>query len=134
MKIAVQYTIFAAIATLMNIMAQDISTRIYTQDYSLIVSVLVGTATGLIIKYLLDKKFIFKYQARNFLHDTHMFSLYVLMGTVTTLIFWGFEFTFEFIFQNKMMRYTGAIIGLAIGYLIKYRLDKRFVFVKADPA
>jgi hypothetical protein len=26
------------------------------------------------------------------------------------------------------MRYLGGIIGLAIGYLTKYRLDKRYVF------
>jgi hypothetical protein len=57
----------------MNIIAQDISTRIYTQDYSLFVSVLIGTATGLIIKYLLDKKIIFIYQTQNILHDTRIF-------------------------------------------------------------
>ena len=114
----------------MNILVQDISIRVYTQNYSLVVSVLMGTATGLIIKYLLDKKFIFKYQARNLLHDTWMFTLYVLMGIVTTLIFWGFEYSFDYIFQNKMMRYTGAVIG----YFIKYRLDRRFVFVKANSA
>ena len=26
------------------------------------------------------------------------------------------------------MRYVGGVIGLAIGYWAKYRLDKRFVF------
>jgi hypothetical protein len=26
------------------------------------------------------------------------------------------------------MRYVGGCIGLAIGYVIKYRLDKRYVF------
>jgi hypothetical protein len=26
------------------------------------------------------------------------------------------------------MRYLGGIIGLAIGYLMKYRLDRRYVF------
>jgi putative flippase GtrA len=30
------------------------------------------------------------------------------------------------------MRYTGAVIGLAIGYIIKYLLDKRFVFNNLD--
>jgi hypothetical protein len=27
------------------------------------------------------------------------------------------------------MRYLGGVIGLAIGYLTKYHLDKRFVFI-----
>lgn len=26
------------------------------------------------------------------------------------------------------MRYLGGVLGLAIGYVIKYELDKRFVF------
>ena len=42
------------------------------------------------------------------------------MGLATTVIFWGFE--------TKEMRYLGGIIGLAIGYLTKYHLDKRYVF------
>ena len=50
------------------------------------------------------------------------------MGVVTTLIFWGFEFTFEYLFRTKFMRYLGAVIGLSIGYFIKYNLDRRFVF------
>ena len=51
------------------------------------------------------------------------------MGLVTTAIFWGFEFTFDAIYQTKEMRYVGGVIGLAIGYYVKYQLDKRFVFV-----
>ena len=43
-------------------------------------------------------------------------------------IFWGLEFGFNWVFHTKEMRYLGGIIGLAIGYLIKYQLDKRFVF------
>jgi hypothetical protein len=31
------------------------------------------------------------------------------------------------------MRYLGGLIGLAIGYWTKYRLDKRYVFRAADP-
>jgi len=26
------------------------------------------------------------------------------------------------------MRYVGGVIGLAIGYYVKYQLDKRYVF------
>ncbi len=52
------------------------------------------------------------------------------MGLVTTMIFWGFEYGFHLIFESKKMRYFGGIIGLAIGYFIKYHLDKRFVFCK----
>ena len=50
------------------------------------------------------------------------------MGVATTAIFWGMEYTFWTIWQTDLMRETGAIIGLAIGYVTKYQLDKRFVF------
>jgi hypothetical protein len=50
------------------------------------------------------------------------------MGLATTVIFWGFEFGFEYLFATKEMRYLGGIIGLAIGYVTKYHLDKRYVF------
>jgi hypothetical protein len=50
------------------------------------------------------------------------------MGLATIVIFWGFEFGFNHIFATKEMRYLGGVIGLAIGYLAKYHLDKRYVF------
>ncbi|MCL1962124.1 MAG: GtrA family protein [Desulfovibrionaceae bacterium] len=46
----------------------------------------------------------------------------------TTVIFWGFEFGFHAPFGTRWMRYLGGVIGLAIGYVAKYGLDKRFVF------
>lgn len=132
MRIAINYTVLALIATIANISSQDISLRLYDGLYSVMASVLVGTAVGLIVKYILDKKYIFQFQAKNSLHDTQIFTLYTIMGIATTVIFWGFEFGFDYVFQSKEMRYTGGIIGLAIGYYIKYQLDKRFVFVKRE--
>ena len=37
------------------------------------------------------------------------------------LLFWTY-------FKTHNMREIGAIIGLTIGYMIKYKLDKNFVF------
>ncbi|RDH80806.1 MAG: hypothetical protein DIZ80_17445 [endosymbiont of Galathealinum brachiosum] len=129
MRLLINYTIFAVVATVANIGSQDISIRLYDGLYSVFVSVLAGTAVGLIVKYILDKKYIFQFQVKNVAHDTHTFVLYTVMGIITTVVFWGFEFGFDYLFQSKEMRYTGGIIGLAIGYYIKYQLDKRFVFV-----
>jgi len=53
-----------------------------------------------------------------------------VMGVVTTTIFFGFEFGFNYLFQTKELRYLGGIIGLAVGYLLKYNLDKKFVFLQ----
>lgn len=128
MKLVISYTTFAIIATIANIGSQDISLRFYTGIYAVVLSVLVGTVVGLILKYILDKKYIFQYQVKNTGHDTHTFALYTLTGIFTTIIFWGFEFGFDYIFQSKEMRYIGGMTGLAIGYCIKYQLDKKFVF------
>ena len=128
MQIAALYALFAILATIANIGAQDITLRLYTGQHQLPVSVLVGTAVGLGAKYALDKKWIFKYQTENAAHNARAFFFYALVGVFTTAIFWTCEFAFHYLFQTKAMRYTGGVIGLAIGYYLKYRLDKRFVF------
>ena len=46
----------------------------------------------------------------------------------TTAIFWGFEYGFWLAFGTARMRYLGGVIGLVIGYVTKYHLDKHFVF------
>ena len=50
------------------------------------------------------------------------------MGVATTLIFWGSEIIFNLLFKADIVKYIGAAVGLTIGYIIKYQLDKRFVF------
>lgn len=127
-KLAINYAIFALIATAANIGAQDIAIRTYSGAFDILVSVVVGTGAGLVVKYILDKRYIFRFRARSIAHDTQTFALYTVMGLVTTVIFWGFEFVFHHIFETKEMRYLGGVIGLAIGYLTKYHLDKRYVF------
>ena len=128
LKLATLYTIFAIIATICNILAQDICTHIYSGHFYIFISIIFGTAIGLVIKYILDKKYIFKYKTQNAQHDGKVFMLYTVMGIFTTIIFWGFEFGFHAIFETKEMRYVGGVIGLMIGYICKYYLDKRFVF------
>lgn len=128
MKLAITYAILALIATAANIGAQDLVIRVYSGMFDVLLSVAIGTGVGLVVKYVLDKRYIFKFRARSAVHDGQVFSLYVLMGVATTLIFWGFEFGFHYLFETKEMRYLGGVIGLAIGYVTKYHLDKRFVF------
>lgn len=128
MYLAVKYTLFAVLATLANISTQDVTDRIYDGPYGIYFSMLCGTLVGLVVKYVLDKKYIFFYRTKGFLDDGRKFFLYSTMGVVTTCVFWGMELGFDFAFAAKHMRYLGAVIGLGIGYWIKYRLDKRFVF------
>jgi GtrA-like protein len=128
MKLALTYAILALVATAANIGAQELSIRLYAGPLGVLLSVAIGTGVGLVVKYLLDKRYIFAFRARDARHDGQTFLLYALMGLVTTVVFWGFEFGFEWLFQDKAMRYLGGVIGLVLGYLAKYQLDKRFVF------
>ena len=134
MKLATVYALLALLATICNIGTQDLFLLLYHGPYDILLSVMVGTGAGLIVKYVLDKRYIFRFKADNMAHDGQVFLLYSLMGVLTTFIFWGFEFTFHVLFQTDLMRYTGGVIGLVIGYLAKYELDRRFVFRKDEAA
>ncbi|MEZ5489390.1 MAG: GtrA family protein [Gammaproteobacteria bacterium] len=128
MRILFRYSLFAALATFLNLVSQEISLQLYQGLYALYVAIILGTAVGLISKYILDKLFIFNVQADSLSDDLTRFLAYSLTGVVTTLIFWGFELAFDFLFGTRLARYTGAILGLTIGYVLKYQLDKRYVF------
>ncbi|WP_022851524.1 GtrA family protein [Limisalsivibrio acetivorans] len=126
--IAVKYIIFAGISTIVNLSSQFLSLKIYAGTYSLYIAIFWGTLFGLVTKYILDKRYIFYYITKNKLDDSIKFILYTSMGVITTLIFWSFEISFNYIFDFKLAKYLGAVTGLSIGYLIKYKLDKKYVF------
>jgi putative flippase GtrA len=130
MLLVTKYTLFTVIAITMNIFCQDVVNRLYQGQFNLYASMLAGTLAGLVVKYILDRKYIFLFRSKSLFHDAQKFILYSTMGVVTTCVFWGVEMTFDFAFQDVIMRYVGAVVGLSIGYYIKYRLDKRFVFVE----
>jgi len=122
------YSAFAALSIAVNIGAQIVTIELYRGLYAIGLSMAVGTGAGLITKYVLDKIFIFKHQTSGAAHEARTFGLYTLMGGVTTAVFWGTEYIFHLIFATDALRYLGGVIGLIIGYIIKYALDKRFVF------
>lgn len=128
MSSAFKYAIFAAIAAFINLITQYFSLLIYNKIFSLYLAIILGTLTGLFAKYVLDKKYIFYHAVSGIKDDFKKFILYSLMGVITTLIFWGFELGFDAILKFDSAKYIGAVIGLTIGYIIKYNLDKHFVF------
>jgi putative flippase GtrA len=131
-KLPLTYAFLALVATAVNIGAQDVAIRLYSGPGAVTLSMLFGTAIGLVVKYILDKRYIFLFRARDAAHDTKTFALYTLMGVLTTAIFWGVELTFDHLFGTPGMRYVGAVIGLTIGYVTKYYLDKKYVFGAAN--
>ena len=116
-----------------NLAAQAIVMYFDINSHAMLLSMLVGTGVGLVTKYILDKRYIFIFKTENLAHDGKLFLLYSVMGIVTTALFWFIEYGFNWIFATECMRYIGGVIGLIMGYLIKYRLDKQFVFVTKNP-
>lgn len=112
----------ANLATQRAVLPQDPDGSIYA------VAVGSGTIVGLVIKYLLDKRWIFFDAGTGIRAHGRKFTLYTLMGIGTTAIFWGSETAFWLIWRTDAMRELGAVLGLTVGYVAKYQLDKRFVF------
>jgi putative flippase GtrA len=130
--IVTRYSLCAAISILLNLFAQYIIFFVYCGPGNLYIAMGVGTAAGLISKYLLDKKYIFYYKPDSKRDDAKTFLSYIFMGLLTTCIFWGTEAAFAILFVNEFAKYIGAVIGLTIGYISKYFLDKKYVFKKSQ--
>ncbi len=111
--------------------AQAINVRLYHGPFNLVMSVITGTLAGLAVKYFLDKRYIFRFATKSAVHDAKTFALYTSMGIVMTAIFWSTEAAFHAVFHTEPARLSGAALGLVIGYVVKYQLDKRFVFSAA---
>ena len=123
-----RYAAFAVLATIANLAAQRAVLWWDASSLGFVLALLTGTAVGLVLKYLLDKRWIFHDRSDGLAAHGRRFTLYTVMGIATTLIFWGSETAFWVIWQTEAMRETGAVLGLAVGYVVKYRLDRRFVF------
>jgi putative flippase GtrA len=124
----VRYAAFAVVATITNLVAQRIVLTFGQSGIHFAAAVGAGTIVGLVIKYLLDKRWIFHDAETGVKNHSRKFSLYTAMGLITTAIFWGTETAFWLTWQTDMMRELGAVLGLSIGYVVKYNLDRRFVF------
>lgn len=130
--IAVRYAAFAVIATLANLGTQRLVLSTLEARLELAPAILAGTAVGLVVKYVLDKNWIFYDASTGLAAHGRRFSLYTTMGIATTLVFWSFEAGFWYVWRTDLMRETGAVLGLAIGYIVKFELDRRFVFTPSQ--
>jgi putative flippase GtrA len=129
--LVLRYGLFAVIATIANLAVQRLVLLGGDTTILFMAAVGAGTIVGLIIKYILDKRWIFMDTDTGAAAHGKKFGLYTVMGLATTAIFWGMETAFWLIWQTDLMREVGAIIGLSIGYVVKYNLDRRFVFTDA---
>lgn len=137
---------FAIIAIVINIMVQIISKELFIVvlnsfaynyikfsstklEYWFILALGVGTVSGFVFKFIVDKFIVFEERTTTIEKTTKQIFLYFLFAILTTAIFWGFEFLFKILFTKGNMYLIGGIIGLTIGYTIKFLLDKTYVFV-----
>lgn len=135
LRLSLAYAAFAVMATVANLVGQAVVHAVIPPSgvgsLSYWVALGFGTGVGLVVKYLLDKRFIFADRSTGLAAHGRRFSLYTLMGVATTAIFWGVQTLSFAVFGTETMLYVGGFIGLAIGYVVKYRLDRRFVFTPA---
>lgn len=127
MTLLVRYLLFAALSTAANLIVQEAAFRL-SPIAPFMVALLAGTVAGFAVKYVLDKRWIFADAYESPRDEMRKVSLYGLFSVLTTLIFWGFEIAFWMTFGTTAAKYTGAVIGLSIGYALKYRLDRAYTF------
>ncbi len=124
MNIFFKYVLFCLVAILVNLTIQRIFLELIFED-NYIFALLFGTLTGLITKYVLDKNNIFKDFDHSLKNNSKKFTIYSVNGFFTTIIFWGMESLFYFVYSTSFARELGAIVG----YFLKFRLDKKYVFL-----
>lgn len=130
--LALRYAGFAILAVIVNLGTQRVvlwgtpAAEVGALRFALAVA--AGTLVGLVVKYVLDKRWIFYDRTTGTRAQGAQFMLYSLMGVATTVIFWVTETAFWLIWQTDLARETGAVLGLTVGYITKYALDRRYVF------
>lgn len=139
------YMIFAAISIILNIGSQYIlrvilqsliprfaNEKLLSFEYWFLISLGFGTVIGFLFKFVVDKFVVFEEKLTDdkmadLQRTTKQITLYFSFAIFTTMIFWGFEFSFKIAFTGNWYL-VGGLIGLIIGYTVKFLLDRRFVF------
>ena len=133
------YMLFAAICTLINLGSQFLlgtwlsgSTVLQYELFSFkiyfIIKLGTGTILGFLTKFILDKFIVFRNKHESTAATVKQIVIYGLFAVLTTVIFWSFEIGFRLLYKSETMDLAGGLIGLAIGYTVKFFLDKKFVF------
>ena len=128
LAIAALYALFAASAAALNLATQWTVATLWPGGMRNIAALIAGTGAGLLLKYVLDRRWIFRFKPPRLWDDARRFLLYAATGVATTVLFWGIELAFIAVFGAPWARLAGGAAGLCVGYASKYTLDKRVVF------
>lgn len=144
------YMIFACLSIIINLGSQKITSILFIDllpnlanqkllfnfENWFIIGVGFGTGLGFIFKFIVDKFVVFEERlqesSREELQKTgKQLSLYLGFAIITTLIYLGFELLFKITLSGDWYL-VGGLIGLSIGYTVKFILDRKFVFSTAQ--
>jgi putative flippase GtrA len=123
-----KYGLFVCLAISVNLLVQYLVFGMIDSPFTVYFALAVGTVAGLVLKYVLDKNYIFYDNQKGASNHVRKFSLYAFTGVFTTILFWGVELGFHHLLPWKGAQYLGGFLGLSVGYTIKYFLDRNFVF------
>jgi hypothetical protein len=128
--IFVRYVLFAVMAGFANLATQEAVVQFLPARAPIMLSVLAGTAVGFVVKYILDKYYIFIDGYDGHIAEIYKVALYAGFSVATTMVFWGIELSFWYVWNTAEAKYAGAVLGLSIGNWLKYLLDRAWVFRK----
>ncbi|MFX1533327.1 MAG: GtrA family protein [Promethearchaeota archaeon] len=137
------YMIFAIVAIILNVTVQtltEVFLKTFFSDFAMIIIEILtqpfelwfficlglGTLVGFVFKFIVDKFIVFEEKKLELEETTRQVVKYFFFAIFTTMIFWGTETLFHILWNAYAL---GAVIGLAIGYTIKFVLDSKFVFI-----
>ncbi len=129
-----KYIGFAVLTTALNLGLQYLTFQIYQGPFSLYLAMFIGTGAGLVTKYVLDKFFVFNQPTGSVSEESGAFLKYAGLGALTTLLAWGVEWGFDHYWTDPSAKYIGGLVGLGLGYVTKFFLDKKFVFQTINTA
>lgn len=121
------YFLFVLVASSVNFLTQEL---IYFLVANIYISIFFGLATSMVVKYLTNKKYVFRYRAASRTDEVVVFFRYALSGAVVAGLFIGIELSFYYYLDSLYRRQIGIVVALCVTALIKFVIDERWVFPK----
>lgn len=125
----VLYFIFAIISIILNISIQELFfIFIGRESQVLAIAMVIATIVSFVFKYFMDKFYVFNSKSETKKEEVKKVFLYGFFSVFTTLIYMVVEFAFHISFSFQHKEELGAMLGLTIGYIVKYIIDKKITF------